>query len=112
MLEGKNHWSGKEFWIPVKWSVLRIFSKVEEPGTYYVEIPGVGRSVDFKISKDIYNFPFYTVMRGMYLWRCGCTVSGTHNGVAYAHEACHLDDAWMDFATGEKIKKEGLKRLA
>ena len=85
------------------------FSPIEEPGSYYVDIPGVGRSLEFKIANDIYNAPFYTVMRGMYLWRCGTAVSGTHNGATFAHAACHLDDAWLDYATGEKIKKDSLK---
>lgn len=32
---------------------------------------GVVRPAPFRIGRDIYDEPFYTVTRGMYLWSCG-----------------------------------------
>lgn len=85
------------------------FSALKAPGEYQLEIPGVGKSATFKISADVYNQPFYTVMRAMYLWRCGTAVSGTHNGKIFSHEACHMEDAWLDSVTGEHVRKDGTK---
>ena len=53
------------------------FSKVKQPGEYQLEVPGVGRSAPFRIAKDVYREPYYVVMRGFYLWRCGTAVSAT-----------------------------------
>src|SRR4029079_3464869 len=41
------------------------FSSLKEPGTYYLEIPGVGRSPEFRVGADVYNEPFRLVTRAM-----------------------------------------------
>lgn len=69
------------------------FTSFETPGTYYVNVTGVGRSVNFTIADDVYNEPFYVAIRAMYLWRCGMEVSAQHDGFTFSHEACHLNDA-------------------
>lgn len=73
------------------------FSQLKEKGRFYLDVPGVGRSFDFEIGDKVYDFAFYTVMRGFYLWRCGTAVEGEHNGIRYAHAACHLEDAYQDY---------------
>ncbi|NMB34447.1 MAG: endoglucanase [Clostridium sp.] len=83
------------------------FSSVDEAGTYYLGVPGVGKSIDFKISSDVYDEPFKVAMLGMYLWRCGMEVQGTHNGITYSHRACHTNDASLLYITGQNTKKEG-----
>lgn len=83
------------------------FSKLSEKGTFYLDVPGVGRSVDFKIGDDVYDFAYYTVMRGFYLWRCGMAVAGEHNGNHYAQAACHLDDGYEDYLGREGVKRDG-----
>ncbi len=85
------------------------FSALREPGEYVLEVSGVGKSAPFRVAGDLYNRPFYTVMRGMYLWRCGTAVKGTHNGSTFSHEACHLEDAWLDAVSGEHERKDGTK---
>ncbi|WP_106541322.1 glycoside hydrolase family 9 protein [Prolixibacter denitrificans] len=80
---------------------LADFSAFADTGSYYLEVPGVGRSVAFRISDDIFRFPYKTAMRAFYLWRCGTAVEGDFNGNHYAHAACHLDDAYGDY-TGQK----------
>jgi endoglucanase len=42
----------------------------------------------------------------MTLWRCGTAVRGTHNGMAYAHGACHLEDAWLDMVGGGHTRRD------
>ena len=55
---------------------------------------------------DIYNWPFYCVTRGMYLWRCGTAVSEAFDGSQFEHGACHLDDAYLDFVGGPVGKRK------
>ena len=54
---------------------LADFSKLNKPGKYYLEVPGLGRSIDFQIADNVYDFAFYTAMRAFYLWRCGTEVN-------------------------------------
>lgn len=83
------------------------FSSLSEKGKFYLEVPGVGRSADFEIGDAVYGFPFYTVMRGFYLWRCGTAVRGEHDGQTYAHAACHMDDAYEDYIGNPGSRRDG-----
>ncbi len=85
------------------------FSEFHQSGAFQLDVPGVGRSAPFRIGRDIYNDPFYTVMRGMYLWRCGMAVSSTNHGIVYAHDACHTNDAWLDFVGGGHLNANSTK---
>lgn len=82
------------------------FSSLTESGEYQLTTPDGGSSAVFTIGDDIYREPFRTVMKGMYLWRCGTAVSGTHNGNTFAHAACHLEDAYLDYVGQEGVKHE------
>lgn len=73
------------------------FTSFSTPGRYYVNVPGVGRSVDFDIAEDVYNTPYFVAMRAMYLWRCGMAVSAQHGSNTYSHSACHLNDANQNY---------------
>ena len=85
------------------------FSALTEEGTFYLNVEGVGRSPDFPIKKDVYNFAYYTAVRAMYLWRCGCAVSGVFNGSTYKHAACHMSDAYLDYVGGGHLISPSLK---
>ena len=85
------------------------FSSVKKPGDYRLVVPGVGQSAPFHISADVYREPYYTVMRGFYLWRCGIAVSSTYHGETFAHAACHTNDAWLDYVGGGHTHKDGDK---
>jgi len=84
------------------------FSQVTEKGKFYLDVPGVGHSIDFEISDKVYDFAFYTAMRGFYLWRCGTAVEGRHNGITYSQAACHLEDAYQDYmGIGDTLRRDG-----
>lgn len=83
------------------------FSAVKTPGLFFLEVSGVGRSIDFPIGETVYDAAFYTVMRGFYLWRCGTAVKGIHDGFCYAHGPCHLDDGWQDHTGVPDTKRDG-----
>jgi endoglucanase len=85
------------------------FSACSVSGEYELDVPGVGRSAPFRIAADVYREPFSTAMLGMYLWRCGTAVSATYHGQTFAHDACHTNDAWLDFVGGGHTNKNGTK---
>ena len=82
------------------------FSALKAPGLYRLEVEGVGSSPPFRVAEDVYDAPFRATVQAMYLWRCGAAVSATHNGVNYAHAACHTEDAWLDYVGGGHIRRD------
>lgn len=83
-------------------------SALNEPGEYRVEVAGVGQSAPFRIDADVYRQAYYTVMRGMYLLRCGTAVHGEHDGHVFEHATCHLEDASLDLiANRDQANGEG-----
>lgn len=83
------------------------FSSVQAPGRYRITIPGTEASTSFTVSPAAFSDAFRTVVRGMYLWRCGTAVSGEHQGDVFEQKACHLEDGWLDHATGEHVHHDG-----
>lgn len=66
------------------------FSKLREPGTYYLDVPGVGRSWTFSIRRDAFSHTYYLTMRAFYGQRCGTAVDLGPEFPGYSHPACHL----------------------
>jgi endoglucanase len=85
------------------------FSKLIKSGTYYIEVPGVGRSWDFDIAPDVYAKTFRLAMRSYYGQRCGIAVDLGPEFPGYKHEACHLEGAYHASSgkTGPKVSKGG-----
>ena len=82
------------------------FSAVDREGDYKIVIAGNDSSCDFRVAKDIYNWPFYGATRAMYLWRCGTEVSAELGGRRFEHAACHMDDAYLDHVGGPAGKHQ------
>jgi endoglucanase len=70
------------------------FTKLDEGGTYYLDVPGVGRSWDFAIGTEVYSRAFRLTMRAFYGQRCGTAVDLGKEFPGYAHAACHLEGAY------------------
>ena len=86
------------------------FSGINDKGKFYLDVPHVGKSYEFVIGDNVYDFAYYTAMRGFYLWQCGCAVEGEHNGNKYSHGPCHLDDGYQDYMGIENnSKRDGTK---
>jgi len=66
------------------------FSKLKEPGKYYLDVPGVGKSWTFSIHREAFARTYYMAMRAFYGQRCGTAVDLGPEYPGYAHPACHL----------------------
>jgi endoglucanase len=66
------------------------FSSFRTSGTYYLDVPGVGRSWTFSIGPNVFSRTFYLAMRAFYGQRCGIAVNLGPEFPGYAHAACHL----------------------
>ena len=66
------------------------FSGLRTAGTYYIEVPGAGRSWDFSIGPDVFSRAYYLAMRAFYGQRCGTAVDLGPEFPNYKHPACHL----------------------
>lgn len=64
------------------------FSPFTGEGTFCIEVPGLGRSWPFKVTKDGYGDAFYTLMKGFYTQRCGTELKKPFT--AWERPACHM----------------------
>ncbi|NLE54946.1 MAG: hypothetical protein GX617_08425 [Lentisphaerae bacterium] len=55
------------------------FSAFTTPGTYMLQVPGVGRSWSFSIGDDAIGRPFYLSMRGLFHQRSGMAKTKEHS---------------------------------
>ncbi len=91
---------------------LADFSAVRESGKFRLEVPNVGVSAPFRIAADLYENPFRTGARAMYLMRCGTAVRGEHKGQVFEHAACHLDDGHLDLVERSESPEKSRHRQA
>jgi endoglucanase len=65
------------------------FSGLRRAGSFYLEVPGVGRSWDFTVGKNVFQHAYYLAMRAFYGQRCGTAVDLGPEFPGYAHAICH-----------------------
>jgi len=65
------------------------FSRFRKPVTYYVSVPGVGRSWSFAIGPHVFDRAYYLAMRGFYGQRCGTAVDMGSEFPGFSHPICH-----------------------
>jgi endoglucanase len=70
------------------------FSALREPGTYYLEVPGVGRSWEFAVGEAVYSRVLRLSWRWFYGQRCGTAVDLAPEFPGYTYPACHLQGAY------------------
>jgi endoglucanase len=66
------------------------FSQLRRAGSYYIQIPGVGKSWNFSVGSNVFGRTWYLAMRGFYGQRCGTAVDLGPEFPGYSHPACHL----------------------
>lgn len=83
------------------------FSAVTEEGSYYIEVPEVGRSVDFPIRSDVFQQELTAVMLGFYGWRSGTKVEFVHKGQTFRQGPGHMQDGLLDYIGMAGQKRDG-----
>jgi endoglucanase len=83
------------------------FSAMTEAGSFYLDVPGTGRSATFDVGPDVYNDAFWATVMGFYSHRCGTAINYSFNGQTYSHPACHLNDAYQDNIGGGHTIRDG-----
>ena len=81
------------------------FSSIKEAGTYIVKAEGLGESYSFKIGDDIYSDVNASLLKMLYMQRCGMKLDAKHAG-DFAHDSCH-DELATIYGTDEKIDVTG-----
>src|SRR5205085_12453496 len=70
------------------------FSKLTESGTFYLDVPGIGRSWSFRIADDVFARAYYLAARSYYVQRCGTAVNLGSEFPGYQHGICHTEGAY------------------
>ncbi len=70
------------------------FSKLKENGTFYLDVPGVGKSWNFRIAPDVFLRTYYLAARSYYGQRCGTAVDLGPEFAGYRHGVCHTEGAY------------------
>ena len=83
------------------------FSPLKKEGEFYLYVPGVGRSWNFKHSKDVYGEVFYHSTRSLYHQRCGIEIQKPYTN--WPRDLCHqkplLENEHIPFHHYEKQPK-------
>jgi endoglucanase len=86
------------------------FSALVGPGEYRLQVGDLPESPPFRIGESVFEEPFRTVARSMYLMRCGTAVRGEHEGQTFEHAACHLDDGRLDLIVDDSTPHAARQR--
>src|SRR2546428_5204756 len=81
------------------------FSVVNQTGTFYLDVAGVGASHEFDVAPDVYPKVSYLAIRASYGQRSGTAVDLAPTYPGYRHAACHTagtpnPDALMHTSSG------------
>jgi endoglucanase len=64
------------------------FSQFNKKGSYYICVPGSGKSYSFQIEDNVYGNTQKALLKALYFQRCGCSLDKKHAGL-YSHDICH-----------------------
>lgn len=67
------------------------FTEVHKTGTYYIAVPGVGRTESFTIGDDVYNELKDSLLKSFYYQRCGLDLTQEFAD-KWTHEICHTEN--------------------
>ena len=77
------------------------FTEFCSTGSFYIEVPDLGRSPTFTVGTNVYGDLLTQAMIGMYGQRCGTGVHITLDGDTWSHGACHQKDGALNYLTGQ-----------
>jgi endoglucanase len=76
------------------------FTEFSTTGSFYIEVPSLGRSATFTVGASVYNDLLTQSMIGMYGQRCGTEVHITQGSDTWSHGACHQHDGALLYLNG------------
>ena len=79
------------------------FTDFKTPGSYYIAVPGTGRSFVFSIAPDIYDEAFKTAAYGVFAQRCGIELEPPYS--EWRRVACH--DKGIQLTEQDKVSNSG-----
>ncbi len=82
------------------------FSDFTQPGTYYINTSRMGKTYTFTIGEDVYDNAFDSIVKMLYLQRCGCALTEEYAG-DFAHGECHTREAIVHGTRTERIDVSG-----
>ena len=82
------------------------FSSLIAEGDYYLYAAGYGRSYPFRIAANVYDDAARTVVRALYLNRCGIELTPQYAGV-YSRPICHAGDGVLHNSVGTSPLNDG-----
>lgn len=88
--------------------VTRIdFSKLETPGSYYLDVEGIGTSFEFVVSDNVFRDVWSAGIKSYYYQRSGMDLTPEYAGI-WARKASHTNDArlYNGFENGKIIEGE------
>ena len=88
------------------------FSELHQAGEYYLQVPGVGRSWDFRVDGSVFEHAYYLAMRAFYGQRCGTAVDLGPEFPGYSHAACHLHGGFHPSSGVTGPRGQHYRRLA
>lgn len=77
------------------------FTSLRQPGTYYIEVPGIGKSSTFTIGKDIFAKPFRLAIRAFTGQRASTDVTLAPDFPQYHYKAGHTALAEYHASSGK-----------
>lgn len=77
------------------------FTEFCSTGSFYIEVPDLGRSATFTVGPNVYSDLLTRSMIGMYGQRCGTAVHITLDGETWGHAACHQQDGLLRYLSGQ-----------
>jgi len=83
------------------------FTALQQPGRYYLDVPGVGRSLTFTIGDEAYRRAFEVQAHGVFLQRCGCELGPPWS--TWRRIACHR--AGVTPTTQQRLERHDIKEL-
>ena len=83
------------------------FSRLQQPGTYCLEVPGLGRSWTFSVGPQVFSRTYYLAMRAFYGQRCGTAVDLGPEFPGYTHAACHLEGSFHP-SSGKQGRRDNI----
>jgi len=84
------------------------FTDFRRPGTYFISVPGVGRSLPFRIADDVYAEAFQTAAYGVFAQRCGIELGPPYS--EWRRVACHANG--LTPTTQNRLEPHDIKVLA